>query len=217
MESIWEKTCRPAAAALRQSAGGRGRDRRRMTGILTALELQERGPAGRRRRGRACRGGQTGRTTAKLTAQHGAISRRLIERLGREKGGDVRAGQPARRGGRCARIELEHIDCDLERADSWLYSYDREDALLREAEAERRSGWTRRSSRTTLCRCAYGGVAAARAGAVSSAEVPAGAGRPADDLRAHAGRARRGRHAVHPARNDRGRARGICVRRTTRS
>lgn len=40
----------------------------------------------------------------------------------------------------CARIELEQIDCDLERADSWLYSYDREDALLREAEAERALG-----------------------------------------------------------------------------
>ena len=40
----------------------------------------------------------------------------------------------------CARIELEHIDCDLERTDSWLYSYDREDALLREAEAERALG-----------------------------------------------------------------------------
>ena len=38
----------------------------------------------------------------------------------------------------CARIELEHIDCDLERTDSWLYSYDREDSLLRESETSLR-------------------------------------------------------------------------------
>ena len=142
MESIWEKTCRgPARPPLYGKAqadvavigGG-------MTGILTALELQERGLQVVVAEAGHVGGGQTGRTTAKLTAQHGAIYAGLIERLGREK-----AAMYARANRRavercCARIELEHIDCDLERTDSWLYSYDREDALLREAEAERALG-----------------------------------------------------------------------------
>ena len=142
MESIWEKTCKgPARPPLYGKAqadvavigGG-------MTGILTALELQERGLQVVVAEAGHVGGGQTGRTTAKLTAQHGAIYAGLIERLGREK-----AAMYARANRRavercCARIELEHIDCDLERTDSWLYSYDREDSLLREAEAERALG-----------------------------------------------------------------------------
>ena len=119
MESIWEKTCRgPARPPLYGKAqadvavigGG-------MTGILTALELQERGLQVVVAEAGHVGGGQTGRTTAKLTAQHGAIYAGLIERLGREK-----AAMYARANRRavercCARIELEHIDCDLERAD----------------------------------------------------------------------------------------------------
>ena len=148
MESIWEKTCKgPARPPLYGKAqadvavigGG-------MTGILTALELQERGLQVVVAEAGHVGGGQTGRTTAKLTAQHGAIYAGLIERLGREK-----AAMYARANRRavercCARIELEQIDCDLERTDSWLYSYERRSG---------RSGWTRRSSRTPLCRCAY--------------------------------------------------------------
>ena len=87
MESIWEKTCRgPARPPLYGKAqadvavigGG-------MTGILTALELQERGLQVVVAEAGHVGGGQTGRTTAKLTAQHGAIYAGLIERLGREK------------------------------------------------------------------------------------------------------------------------------------
>ncbi|MFQ8807911.1 MAG: NAD(P)/FAD-dependent oxidoreductase [Oscillospiraceae bacterium] len=157
MESIWEKTCRgPARPPLYGKAqadvavigGG-------MTGILTALELQERGLQVVVAEAGHVGGGQTGRTTAKLTAQHGAIYAGLIERLGREK-----AAMYARANRRavercCARIELEQIDCDLERTDSWLYSYDREDSCCARQRRSGRSGWTRRSSRTPLCRCVY--------------------------------------------------------------
>ena len=55
-----------------------------MTGILTALELQERGLQVVVAEAGHVGGGQTGRTTAKLTAQHGAIYAGLIERLGRD-------------------------------------------------------------------------------------------------------------------------------------
>ena len=87
MESIWEKTCRgPARPPLYGKAqadvavigGG-------MTGILTALELQERGLQVVVAEAGHVGGGQTGRTTAKLTAQHGAIYAGLIERLGLER------------------------------------------------------------------------------------------------------------------------------------
>ena len=86
MESIWEKTCKgPARPPLYGKAqadvavigGG-------MTGILTALELQERGLQVVVAEAGHVGGGQTGRTTAKLTAQHGAIYAGLIERLGRD-------------------------------------------------------------------------------------------------------------------------------------
>ena len=86
MESIWEKTCmgpaRPplygkAQADVAVIGGG-------MTGILTALELQERGLQVVVAEAGHVGGGQTGRTTAKLTAQHGAIYAGLIERLGRD-------------------------------------------------------------------------------------------------------------------------------------
>ena len=142
MESIWEKTCKgPARPPLYGKAqadvavigGG-------MTGILTALELQERGLQVVVAEAGHVGGGQTGRTTAKLTAQHGAIYAGLIERLGREKAAMYARANCHAVERCCARIELEHIDCDLERTDSWLYSYDREDALLREAEAERALG-----------------------------------------------------------------------------
>ncbi len=98
----------------------------------------------------------------------------------------------------CARIELEHIDCDLERADSWLYPTTERTPCCARQRRSGRSGWDASFEPDTPLPLRVCGVAAARAGAVSSAEVPAGAGRPADDLRAHAGRARRGRHAVHP-------------------
>ena len=86
MESIWEKTCKgPARPPLYGKAqadvavigGG-------LTGILTALELQERGLQVVVAEAGHVGGGQTGRTTAKLTAQHGAIYAGLIERLGRD-------------------------------------------------------------------------------------------------------------------------------------
>lgn len=128
MESIWEKTCRgPARPPLYGKAqadvavigGG-------MTGILTALELQERGLQVVVAEAGHVGGGQTGRTTAKLTAQHGAIYAGLIERLGREK---------AAMYARANRRAVERC-CARQRRSG-------------------RSGWTRRSSRTPLCRCAY--------------------------------------------------------------
>ena len=86
MESIWNKTAKPAPRPslpgdLRTQAAVIGGG---MAGILTARLLQDSGvetvvlEAGR------MGGGQTGNTTAKVTAQHGAVYGRLIRELGRD-------------------------------------------------------------------------------------------------------------------------------------
>lgn len=112
-----------------------------MTGILTALELQE--------RGLQVVVAEAGHVRGRPDGPHDGEAHRTawshLRRADRAAPGREKAAMYARANRRavercCARIELEHIDCDLERTDSWLYSYDREDALLREAEAERALG-----------------------------------------------------------------------------
>ena len=67
-------------------------------------------------------GGQTGRTTAKITSQHGMIYSRMLQELGQRKAGlYAEANQ-------WAISEYEHIiaengiDCDFERLPAYLYS-----------------------------------------------------------------------------------------------
>lgn len=120
-----------------------------MTGILTALELQERGRRSVVAEAGHVGGGQTGRTTAKLTAQHGAIYAGLIERLGRK-----RAAMYARANRRavercCARIELEQIDAIWSaRTRGSTPTTGRTPCCARQRRSGR-SGWTRRSSPDT--------------------------------------------------------------------
>lgn len=106
-----------------------------MTGILTAYHLQRMGKqvivleAGR------IAGGQTGRTTAKITSQHGLFYHRLIRNIGFEQAGlYARANQEAIRA--YQDIVAEHgIECDLQRLTSCLYSTENEEVLKQEAEA----------------------------------------------------------------------------------
>ncbi|MBQ2061829.1 MAG: FAD-dependent oxidoreductase [Oscillospiraceae bacterium] len=78
--------------------------------------------------------GQTGRTTAKITSQHGLLYDKLIRALGRE-----RAAQYARLNQQAAAayadmIRSRGIACDYEEQDSFVYGTDRL-ALRSEAEA----------------------------------------------------------------------------------
>lgn len=106
-----------------------------MTGILTAWYLQK---AGRRvavlEAGRiAC--GQTGRTTAKITAQHGMIYSTLAEKVG-EKCAGLYAEANRKALEEYRRIIAENdIDCDLQNLPAYLYSTDNPELLKREAEA----------------------------------------------------------------------------------
>lgn len=111
-----------------------------MTGILTALLLQERGVRAVVLEAERVGSGTTGRTTAKLTSQHGAIYADLIERFGREK-----AQQYARANQRAvesyARVIGQYaIDCAFERTDALLYSHAHEEIMRREAEAAQSLG-----------------------------------------------------------------------------
>lgn len=137
MKSLWESTVhipgRRAAEGLYERdvvVIGAG-----MTGILTAWQLQK---SGRRvavlEAGRIA-GGQTGRTTAKITSQHGMIYSRLLREEGQRK---ARLYADANQR---AIAEYEHIirenriDCDFERLPAYLYSASDRSGLCSEAAA----------------------------------------------------------------------------------
>ena len=106
-----------------------------MTGILTAWQLQRAGKqvvvleAGR------IAGGQTGRTTAKITSQHGLCYSRMTENPGPDTARlYAEANQKAIE--EYARIVSEKkIQCDFERLPAYLYSRRDEQLLRKEAEA----------------------------------------------------------------------------------
>ena len=90
--------------------------------------------------------GVSGRTTAKLTAQHGLIYAKLLDRFGSEK------AEMYWQANRQAVADLwdlaEKADCDLQRKDSYLYATDDTEELEREQAAYERlqipDRWARR-------------------------------------------------------------------------
>lgn len=142
METLWTKT---AAAVQRPPLYGDVQTEVAvigggMTGILTALLLQERGVRAVVLEAGRVGSGTTSRTTAKLTSQHGAIYAGLIERFGREKAQQyARANQRAVESyGRV--IRQYGIDCDFEQTDALLYAHAHEEVMRREAEAAQSLG-----------------------------------------------------------------------------
>lgn len=124
MESIWEINCTlprfPTLSGdqtVQAAVIGGG-----MAGLLTAWALQEQGvqtvvlEAGR------IAGGQTGKTTAKITSQHGLLYHDLIQRYGLPTAKLYgQANQEAIR--KYALLCQERsIDCDFEQADAWVYT-----------------------------------------------------------------------------------------------
>lgn len=111
-----------------------------MAGILTAALLEEAGVRTVVLEADRVGSGQTGNTTAKVTAQHGAAYHRLEESLGEEAARLYAvANQTAvERYGRM--IEERGIDCGWERLPSVLYAVEDGDLLQREAAAQERAG-----------------------------------------------------------------------------
>ncbi len=144
MESIWSRTVeirkREPLTGNRQVQTlviGAG-----MAGILTAYLLKKEGidvvvvEAGR------IAGGQTKNTTAKITAQHGLIYHKLMQKAGRESARSyaMAAGDAVRLYERI--IQDEKIECHFKKLPSYLYTIykSQRKVLEKEAEAARELG-----------------------------------------------------------------------------
>lgn len=111
-----------------------------MTGILLADRLQTAGKEVVILEARRIGSGQTGGTTAKITAQHGLFYADLIDRLGEKQAavyakGHQQAIEEYRR-----MIDERNISCDFKNCRSFLYSDRDIAALKREADAAKRLG-----------------------------------------------------------------------------
>ncbi len=136
MESIWRETVeipgrKRAEGFLEREIVVIGAG---MTGILTAYHLQRLGKQVAVLEAGRIAGGQTGRTTAKITSQHGLFYHKLINDIGFEQARlYARANQEAIDAYQSI-VEEQGIDCDFRRLPSYLYST--EDAeILRQEEA----------------------------------------------------------------------------------
>ena len=137
MKSLWEET-----EQIPERKPAEGRYERQVvvigagiTGILTAWQLQRAGKQVAVLEGAQIAGGQTGRTTAKITSQHGFGYSRITENLGPDAA-QLYADANQRAIEEYARIISEKkIQCDFERLPAYLYSRKDEQLLRREAEA----------------------------------------------------------------------------------
>ena len=86
--------------------------------------------------------GVTGYTTAKVTSSHGPVYAELEEKLGEEAARAYGASQEAALSRIVRFVAEDAIDCELERADSYLYTESHRDleTVEREAEAAARLG-----------------------------------------------------------------------------
>ncbi len=144
MESIWKSTVQlPEREAIKGDTevenlvigGG-------MAGILIAYFLQRKGREVMVIEAKRVASGQTGNTTAKITAQHGLIYDKLIHKVSPDK-----AEQYARANWDAMKmyeriVEEERIECHLEHLPAFLYTTEEEmvSELRREAEAAKTLG-----------------------------------------------------------------------------
>lgn len=111
-----------------------------MTGILTACHLQGRGKQVAVLEAGRIAGGQTGRTTAKITSQHGLFYHGLISDIGFDKAGlYAKANQEAINAYE-EMIRERQIECDWKRLPSYLYTTENGDLLGQETEAAKALG-----------------------------------------------------------------------------
>lgn len=141
MESLWKATCKmPEFPALNEDkytdvliiGGG-------IAGILTAYFLQQRGVDYiLAEKNRIC-SNTTENTTAKITVQHGLVYSKLIKSIGCEKAAMyLKANQAA-----FSEYEklFEHIECDNEIKDNYVYSLNNRNKLEQEMQALSKIGY----------------------------------------------------------------------------
>ncbi len=113
-----------------------------MAGILIAYMLKEKGREVVVIEANRIAGGQTGNTTAKITAQHGLIYDKLIHKVSAEEAEQyAKANQDAIRMYEKI-VQEEDIECHMEQLPSFLYTTTEEGAeeLRREAQAAKQLG-----------------------------------------------------------------------------
>ena len=111
-----------------------------MAGILTAYFLQKQGKKVLIVEAKTIASGQTERTTAKITSQHGLKYAELIRNVGEEKA-KLYAQANEQAIAQYARLIKDlKIDCDFERVDAYLYSTTQLYILKEEAKAAERLG-----------------------------------------------------------------------------
>lgn len=142
MSSIWHQSARRATAPPLEKdikteiaviGGG-------LTGILTAAALAAEGKRVTVLDAASIGSGQTGRTTAKVTSQHGSIYRKLEHALGLPAAGQYAEANQRAVSAYRQLIRMRRIRCGWEDTDACLYSTESSEALLREAQAQQRAG-----------------------------------------------------------------------------
>ena len=113
-----------------------------MAGLLTAYLLQEQGMEVLVLEAEQVAGGQTGRTTAKITAQHGLYYGEMIRKVGVERMRGIAIANTEAIRAYEDLIAREKIECDFKRLPSYLYTVEEagKKKLQREAEAAGRLG-----------------------------------------------------------------------------
>lgn len=142
MESIWEKEVeieehksldKDTEAEVAVIGAG-------LAGILTAYALKCQGKNVVVLEADRIGSGQTGRTTAKITAQHGLIYDKLIRRYGVEKASVYARANKAAIEAFAYIVKEKKIDCDFKRVPAYLYSTEDDKKLRKEAEAAKKLG-----------------------------------------------------------------------------
>ena len=111
-----------------------------MAGILTGYYLQKQGKRVLLVEAKTISSGQTERTTAKITSQHGLKYAELVRMVGEERA-KIYAMANEQAISRYDRlIKEEKIDCRFERVDAYLYSTTQKYVLLEEAKTAERLG-----------------------------------------------------------------------------
>ena len=93
-----------------------------MAGLLTAYFLKEEGKDVLVLEAKEVASGQTGRTTAKITSQHGLKYSKLLKDVGEKKARLYARANEAAIEAFARLVQTKKIDCDFERVTSYLYS-----------------------------------------------------------------------------------------------
>ncbi len=110
-----------------------------IAGLSTAVRLRERGKTVAVLERDRVAAGVTGKTTAKLTSQHGLIYDHLRREFGRERARQYASVNEASIEEVASRVEELEVDCGFERRPAYVYG-DNRDAIEREVDAARGAG-----------------------------------------------------------------------------